>query len=87
MWAKQVPHSWVVGDDELGRHTRFRHELRERGERYVLGVLQHDDARPGRPVARVSRVWTTAEATLAIGDRLATSAHLGCVDTVDGARR
>jgi SRSO17 transposase len=38
MWAKQVPHSWVVGDDELGRHTRFRHELRERGERYVLGV-------------------------------------------------
>jgi hypothetical protein len=28
----------VVGDDELGRHTRFRHNLRERGERYVLGV-------------------------------------------------
>jgi hypothetical protein len=28
----------VTGDDELGRHTQFRHELRERGERYVLGV-------------------------------------------------
>jgi SRSO17 transposase len=28
----------VTGDDELGRHTRFRGELRERGERYVLGV-------------------------------------------------
>jgi SRSO17 transposase len=27
-----------TGDDELGRHTRFRGELRERGERYVLGV-------------------------------------------------
>jgi SRSO17 transposase len=37
-WAAQVPHGWVTGDDELGRHTRFRHELRERGERYVLGV-------------------------------------------------
>src|SRR3989454_1910255 len=37
-WGDQVPHSWVTGDDELGRHTRFRHELRERGERYVLGV-------------------------------------------------
>src|SRR5712691_7315513 len=37
-WGEQVPHSWVVGDDELGRHTRFRHDLRERGERYVLGV-------------------------------------------------
>src|SRR5439155_4611368 len=37
-WGAQVPHGWVTGDDELGRHTRFRHELRERGERFVLGV-------------------------------------------------
>ena len=34
----QVPHGWVTGDDELGRHTGFRQALRERGERYVLGV-------------------------------------------------
>jgi SRSO17 transposase len=38
LWGAQIPHSWVTGDDELGRHTRFRHELRERGERYLLGV-------------------------------------------------
>ena len=37
-WGDQVPHGWVSGDDELGRHTRFRQDLRERGERYVLGV-------------------------------------------------
>jgi len=37
-WGDQVPHGWVTGDDELGRHSRFRGELRERGERYVLGV-------------------------------------------------
>jgi len=37
-WGEQVPHGWVTGDDEMGRHTRFRGELRERGERYVLGV-------------------------------------------------
>jgi SRSO17 transposase len=37
-WGHQVPHGWVTGDDELGRHTQFRHALRERGERYVLGV-------------------------------------------------
>jgi SRSO17 transposase len=37
-WGAQVPHRWVTGDDEFGRHSRFRHELRERGERYVLGV-------------------------------------------------
>src|SRR6266446_3592645 len=37
-WGDQVPHGWVTGDDAFGRHARFRHELRERGERYVLGV-------------------------------------------------
>ena len=45
LWGAQVPHGWVVGDDELGRHTRFRHELRERGERYVLGVPCHTTMR------------------------------------------
>ncbi len=38
LWGEQVPHGWVTGDDELGRHTRFRQQLRARGERYVLGV-------------------------------------------------
>jgi SRSO17 transposase len=38
MWGEQVPHAWVTGDDELGRHTQFRGALRQRGERYVLGV-------------------------------------------------
>jgi SRSO17 transposase len=37
-WGDQIPHGWVTGDDELGRYTRFRGELRARGERYVLGV-------------------------------------------------
>ena len=37
-WGEQVPHGWVTGDDEFGRHTQFRHALRQRGERYVLGV-------------------------------------------------
>jgi len=37
-WGAQVPHGWVTGDDELGRHTQFRGALRARGERYVLGV-------------------------------------------------
>src|SRR5438132_3775858 len=37
-WGEQVPHGWVTGDDELGRHTQFHQQLCERGERYVLGV-------------------------------------------------
>jgi SRSO17 transposase len=27
MWRDQVPHGWMTGDDELGRHTRFREKL------------------------------------------------------------
>ena len=38
LWGKQVTHGWVTGDDELGRHTWFRQQLRARGERYMLGV-------------------------------------------------
>jgi SRSO17 transposase len=37
-WRAHVPHGWVTGDDELGRHTWFRQASRERSERYVLGV-------------------------------------------------
>src|SRR5687768_7602746 len=37
-WSKHVPHGWVTGDDELGRHTGLREALRKRGERYMLGV-------------------------------------------------
>jgi SRSO17 transposase len=33
-----VPHAWVVGDDEFGRATEFRAQLRLRHERYVLDV-------------------------------------------------
>lgn len=33
-----IPHRWVAGDDEFGRVSAFRSDLRERGERYVLDV-------------------------------------------------
>jgi SRSO17 transposase len=36
--AENLPHGWVAGDDEFGRCGRFRSQLRERGERYVLDV-------------------------------------------------
>jgi SRSO17 transposase len=36
--GSQLPHSWIAGDDEMGRSTRFRRALRERGERYLLAV-------------------------------------------------
>jgi len=33
-----LPHAWIAGDDELGRSSRFRQQLRERNERYLLAV-------------------------------------------------
>jgi SRSO17 transposase len=36
--GKVLPHSWVAGDDEMGRPSGFRDKLRDRGERYLLGV-------------------------------------------------
>jgi DDE superfamily endonuclease len=36
--GKALPHSWVAGDDEMGRPSGFRRRLSGRGERYLLGV-------------------------------------------------
>jgi SRSO17 transposase len=33
-----LPHSWISGDDEMGRCSRFREQLRARDERYLLAV-------------------------------------------------
>jgi SRSO17 transposase len=35
---KDLPHTWVTGDDEMGRPAEFRDWLRRNGERYVLDV-------------------------------------------------
>jgi SRSO17 transposase len=36
--GESLPHSWVAGDDEMGRPSGFRGKLRLRGERYLLAV-------------------------------------------------
>src|ERR1700676_2816313 len=34
----QLPHGWICGDDEFGKVTELRRQLRQRQERYVLDV-------------------------------------------------
>lgn len=50
-----LPHAWIAGDDEMGRVTWFRRELRQRQERYLLAVpcntLVRDVAAPPPPYA------------------------------------
>jgi SRSO17 transposase len=74
-----LPHSWVTGDDEMGRSTHFRRELQGRNERYLLMVpsntLVRDleaepppyggrGPRPQVPFVRVDR-WAAAQAASA----------------------
>ena len=48
-----LPHTWVAGDDELGRSSWFRQQLRARNENYLLAVpantLIRDLAAPQPP--------------------------------------
>lgn len=55
-----LPHRWVTGDDEMGRNSQFRGELRAMNERYLLAVPSNTLVRdldaptppsggPGRP--------------------------------------
>jgi len=36
--GKYLPHSWIAGDDEMGRSSCFRRDLRALGEQYLLAV-------------------------------------------------
>jgi SRSO17 transposase len=40
-----LPHGWVTGDDEMGRSSRFRAELRRSNERYLLAVPSNTTVR------------------------------------------
>jgi SRSO17 transposase len=69
-----LPHAWVTGDDEMGRSSWFRGQLRQRGERYLLAVPSNTAVRdlaakpppyqgrgrqPKAPFGRVDR-WAAA---------------------------
>lgn len=41
----KLPHSWVAGDDEMGRSTVFRRDLRAMGEQYMLAVPSNTTVR------------------------------------------
>ena len=43
--SEYLPHSWIAGDDEMGRSSRFRRDLRDLGERYLLAVPSNSGIR------------------------------------------
>ena len=43
--GKYLPHGWIAGDDEMGRSSRFRRELRVLDEQYLLAVPSNTSIR------------------------------------------
>jgi SRSO17 transposase len=61
-----LQHGWVTGDDELGRVTEFRAQLRLRQERYVLDVpsntlVREMDPKRGRGLFERIEVWAARQ--------------------------
>ena len=43
--GRHLPHGWITGDDEMGRSSGFRRDLRALGERYLLAVPSNTGVR------------------------------------------
>ena len=43
--GKNLPHRWIAGDDEMGRASRFRRDLRALNEQYLLDVPSNTNIR------------------------------------------
>ena len=43
--GKYLPHKWIAGDDEMGRSSRFRRDLRALDEQYLLDVPSNTNLR------------------------------------------
>jgi SRSO17 transposase len=43
--GKYLPHGWITGDDEMGRSSGFRRDLRGLDERYLLAVPSNSNIR------------------------------------------
>jgi SRSO17 transposase len=43
--GEYLPHKWIAGDDEMGRSSRFRRDLRVLGEQYLLAVPSNSNIR------------------------------------------
>ena len=83
-----LPHAWVTGDDEMGRSSRFRAELRRMGERYLLAVPSNTTVRDLEArAARVGRPGAAPEAGVRAGPGLVAVAAGGGVAADRGRRR
>ncbi len=85
-----LPHKWVVGDDEFGRASEFRAALRGDGERYVLDVPCNTNIRDldgRRPPRKKAHIGGEAEGAVRPGRHLGQEVAVRPLDPLDGPRR
>ncbi len=82
-----LPHTWLAGDDELGRVFWFCAASQAARTLFVGGPLEHADSRFGSRATGLPRSWATPAATVAAGRPLAGAARRGSLDRSRRARR
>src|SRR5947209_3445589 len=84
--GRELPHGWVTGDDEFGRSSDCRAELRSDHERYVLSrAVQHGGAGPERAAAAGAGGRPGALGRVGGGGRLGGASAQGAVAAVGAA--
>ena len=91
---EKLSHGWIAGDDEMGRSTVFRRDLRvmagfarHGGALHAGRSVQHDDPGPSGPAACLPRTWSETETSVRAVASLARIAFRGRLDAHPGARR
>ena len=77
----RLPHAWIAGDDEMGRSSAFRRDLRALGEQYLLAVPSNTlmrDLEAESPGVQWSR--TSSAGSFRARGSLARGIAQGCLD-------
>ena len=78
-----LPHGWVSGDDEMGRSSWFRQQLRARDERYLLAVPSNTSVRDLAAEAPYAGRGRRPKAPFVRADRWAAGLPGGAWQTVE----
>lgn len=78
-----LPHGWVSGDEEMGRSSWFRQQLRARGERYLLAVPSNTSVRDLTAEVPYAGRGRRPKSPFARADRWAAGRPAGAWETVE----
>ena len=82
-----LPHRWVTGDDEMGRNSHFREQLRSLNEQYLLAVPSNTLVRDLRCPAALRWLGAAAEGAFRGADKwMKTAKHWTRIEVRPGEK-